>query len=87
MKYLKNKKAFKVIWKAFFMIFKDLSIARNRLRPDSVHLSINIEHLLNNNKLLKIEHVLTFPVFNITIGVNHLKSLLVLWRCFEGMYV
>ena len=69
------------------MIFKYLSIARNRLRPDSVHLSINIEHLLNNNKLLKIEHVLTFPVFNITIGVNHLKSLLVSWRCFEGMYV
>ena len=37
--YLENKKTFKVKQKAFFINFKELSVARNSLRPESVPLA------------------------------------------------
>ena len=37
--YLENKKTFKVKQKAFFINFKELSVARNSLRPETVPLT------------------------------------------------
>ena len=39
------KRAFKVKWKAFFIIFKGLSVAKNCVRPESVLLNKNVEDL------------------------------------------
>ena len=42
LKYLKKKRAFKVKQKAFFIIFKDLLVARNCLWPESASLRLRI---------------------------------------------
>ena len=36
---LRTKRAFEVKWKAFFIIFKELSVTKNCLRPESAPLS------------------------------------------------
>ena len=39
LKYLENGKSFQVEKKAFFIIFKELSVAKNCFRPESAPLS------------------------------------------------
>ena len=53
LKYLANKKAFEVTQKAFFIIFKELSVAKNCLRPESVPLNEN-QLLVKLNRLLDV---------------------------------
>ena len=38
---LRTKRAFKMKWKFFFIIFKGLSVAKNCVRPESAPLTLN----------------------------------------------
>ena len=41
-KYLENKSSFKVKWKVYFIIFKELSVPKNCLRPESAPLKKDV---------------------------------------------
>ena len=63
LKYLKNEKSFRDEKKAFFIIFKELSVAKNCLRPESVPLNNLIEVFFNElpKVILKI-FIMTYMI-------------------------
>ena len=61
---LRTKRDFKVHWKAFFIIFKGISAARNYLRPESAPLicQIGISFLYFNFRTILSHSVLLFSI-------------------------
>ena len=53
--YLEKKKAIKVKEKAIFCFFKELSVAKNCLRPGSAPSNYFVKDLTKNNLIFKIQ--------------------------------
>ena len=71
---MRTKRTFKVKWKAFFILFKGLSVAKNCLRPESAPFSKceQIHRKLWNWKILWWKT--SFFVKNLSVNCKSLKS-------------